>query len=174
VTDRRIVLVSGAPGVGKTTLAVPLARLLGLPLIAKDDVKEALVDALGDRGGDLVWSRKVGGAAWMVLWKLAARAPAAVLEANFRPRSAYERDRLARLEARIVEVYCRCPADVLMARFRERQRTAHAAHPLRELAPEHAAEFDGPVGLGAVVEVDTTWPVDVEALAARVKSLLAE
>ena len=60
MTERRIVLVLGPPGAGKTTLAVPLARTPGLPLIAKDDIKEALVDVLGDRHGDLAWSRKMG------------------------------------------------------------------------------------------------------------------
>lgn len=170
--ERWIVLVSGAPAAGKTSLARPLARLLGLPLIAKDDVKETLVDVLGDQDGDLGWSRKVGGAAMELLWKLAERAPAVVLEANFRPHSAYERERLTRLQAQIVEVYCRCPADVLMQRFRERAKTAHAAHPATDLTPEWIAEFDRPMGLGSVVEVDTTQPVDVEALADRVTSLL--
>ena len=45
--NRRIVLVSGAPGSGKTTLAHPLAEQLGLPLFAKDTIKEALHDNLG-------------------------------------------------------------------------------------------------------------------------------
>jgi len=174
MTQRRIVLVSGSPAAGKTTLAVPLAKLLGLPLIAKDDIKESLVDILGDQDGDLGWSRKVGHAAWMVLWKLAERAPAAVLEANFRPHSAYERERLTRLDARIVEVYCRCPVDVLVQRFHERAKTAHPAHPATDLNPEWISEFDRPVKLGAVIEVDTTRDVDVEALAAQVASLLAE
>jgi predicted kinase len=174
VTRRRIVLVSGSPAAGKTTLAVPLAKLLGLPLIAKDEIKESLVDVLGDQDGDLGWSRKVGHAAWMVLWKLAERAPAAVLEANFRPHSAYERDRLTRLDARIVEVYCRCPVDVLMERFRARAKTAHPAHPATDPNPAWIAEFDQPVGLGAVIEVDTTQPVDIEALAAQVTALLAQ
>jgi predicted kinase len=174
MTRRSIVLVSGSQGTGKTTLAGPLAWLLGLPLIAKDDIKEALVDVLGDQDGDLAWSRKIGGAAWTVLWTLANRAPAAVIEANFRPRSTYERERLIALEARIVEVYCRCPVEILIQRFNERSKTAHPAHPLRELTPEHAAEFDRPMGLGEVVEVDTTRPVDVEALAAQVAALLAE
>src|SRR5689334_7697152 len=100
--ERRIVLVSGSPGAGKTTLAVPLASMLGLPLIAKDDIKETLVDALGDQGGDMVWSRKVGGAAWEVLWKLAERAPAVVLEGNFGRRRELEREHLLRLDARII------------------------------------------------------------------------
>jgi predicted kinase len=174
MTRRRIVLVSGPPAAGKTSLAVPLARLLGLPLIAKDDIKETLVDVLGDHDGDLGWSRKVGGASMELLWKLAERAPAAVLEANFRSHSAYERERLTRLEARIVEVYCRCPVDVLLRRFHERARTAHPAHPATDLTPEWIAEFDQPVGLGAVIEVDTTRPVDVDALATQVAALLAQ
>ena len=170
--ERRIVLVSGAPAAGKTSLAVPLAKLLELPLIAKDDIKETLVDVLGDHDGDLMWSRKVGGASMELLWKLAERAPATVLEANFRPHSAYEREKLTRLEARIVEIYCRCPADVLMQRFHDRAKTAHAAHPATDLTPEWIAEFDRPMGLGDVIEVDTTRPVDVEALAAEIAVLL--
>ena len=41
------VLVGGVPGSGKTTLARQLAPLLGMPLIAKDAIKEALMTALG-------------------------------------------------------------------------------------------------------------------------------
>jgi predicted kinase len=81
----QIVLVSGAPGAGKTTLAVPLACELGFPLLSKDDIKDALWDALDLPSADLLWSRKVGGAAMEVLWTLAMRYPCAVLEAPFRP-----------------------------------------------------------------------------------------
>src|SRR5690348_5875164 len=86
---RQFVLVSGAPAAGKTTLARSLAPLLGLSLIAKDDIKEALFDALGGPPGDLAWSRKVGGAAMETLWRLAEQSAGAILEANFRPHSAY-------------------------------------------------------------------------------------
>src|SRR5713226_1916405 len=48
-----LVLVSGAPASGKSTLARRLAANLRLPLIAKDLIKETLFDALGtpDREG---------------------------------------------------------------------------------------------------------------------------
>ena len=37
-----LVLLGGAPGSGKTTLALPLAAALGLPLLAKEGLKEVL------------------------------------------------------------------------------------------------------------------------------------
>ncbi|HEY1641760.1 MAG TPA: AAA family ATPase [Streptosporangiaceae bacterium] len=43
---RRVVLVSGAPGAGKSTLAGPLAAELGFALLTKDRIKETLHDAL--------------------------------------------------------------------------------------------------------------------------------
>ena len=41
------VLVAGWPGSGKSTLAAALAAELGLPLLSKDEIKEALMDGLG-------------------------------------------------------------------------------------------------------------------------------
>ena len=38
------VLVAGPPGSGKSSLAAPLATELGLPLLTKDDIKEALME----------------------------------------------------------------------------------------------------------------------------------
>src|SRR6185437_13667312 len=91
---------SGAPGSGKTSLAVPLAAALGYALLAKDRIKETLHDAFGAPGPDRAWSRRLGGAAMELLWALAADAPAVVIEANFRPRSEYERAKLSGLAAR--------------------------------------------------------------------------
>jgi predicted kinase len=52
-SGRRVVLVSGAPGSGKTSLAAPLAAELGCALLGKDRIKETLHDALGAPESDL-------------------------------------------------------------------------------------------------------------------------
>jgi hypothetical protein len=64
-------------------------------------------DAFGAPEADRAWSRRLGGAAMELLWALAADAPAVVIEANFRPRSDYERAKLSGLAARPVEVPAR-------------------------------------------------------------------
>jgi predicted kinase len=105
---RQMVFVSGAPGAGKTSLAVPLADELGFALVCKDKLKETLHDALGAPRPDLAWSRTLGAAAMELLWALAADAPSVVIEANFRPHDRYQRDRLSALADDPVEVYCAC------------------------------------------------------------------
>lgn len=171
---RRVLLVSGAPGSGKTTLAEPLARALGLPLFSKDHLKETLMEALQGPPGDLAFSRRIGGAAMELLWRLARQAPAAVLEANFRPHSAYECRQIAALEADVVEVHCECPPAEAARRFAARaQAGLHPAHPLQELTPALLAEYDQPMGIGTVLRVSTTGPVDVGALAQQIRGAWA-
>lgn len=57
-----LVIVLGAPGAGKTTLARRIAAEIGWPLLVRDDIKEILFDTLG--WSDRQWSRKLGGASW--------------------------------------------------------------------------------------------------------------
>src|SRR5215831_17827192 len=82
VTDQwppgRYVVVSGPPASGKTTLARALAPALGLPLIAKDTIKQALMTVLPVP--DVPASRTIGRASVAALLAVAAEAPAAVLD----------------------------------------------------------------------------------------------
>jgi predicted kinase len=196
---RRLVLVSGPPGSGKTTLAVPLAAELGFALLAKDRIKETLHDALG-LDADRAWSRRLGAATMELLWALAADAPAVVLEANFWPDDPRHGEKARALGARTVEVHCSCPLQECRRRYAERSASRHPVHVLdRELrdaastvgsaaagTPAMPVLADDPVGtgiafarsarplaLGPVVTVDTTRPVDVAAVAAAVRRLLA-
>ena len=103
-----------------------------------------------------------------LLWALAADAPAVVIEANFRPYSEYECAKLAGLAAQPVEVHCACPPELAIQRYNT--RITHPVHVVTTLDLEAMAEYDRPVGIGALVSVDTTTMVDVNAIATRVRA----
>ena len=148
-------------------MAVPLATELGWALLTKDRIKETLHDAFGAPASDLAWSRRLGAAAMELMWALAADAPAVVIEANFRPYSEYERAKLAALAARPVEVYCDCPPEVAVERYDS--RATHAVHVIKRLGLAAMAEYDRPVGVGVLIRVDTTRPVDAAHVAKEVR-----
>ena len=144
--------MSGAPGSGKTTLARRLAPMLGLALISKDTIKESLWDSLAPPPGDREWSRRLGAAAMALIWRLAEQAPAAMLEANFRPHSPTERSRLLALGGSVVEVHCWCPPTVAAERYAHRalDPSHHPAHVSPTLDDTLLGEFDQPIGIGTV------------------------
>lgn len=167
--DRRppLVLVGGAPGSGKTTLAPVLARELGLPLLARDGIKEVLFDALG--APDRTQSCRLGGASYDLLfatagWLLDAGV-GAVVESNWRRgRSEAELVPLA-ARARTALVHCRADrAEVVRrAAARAADGSRHPGHHDAAALPEVLADLDAgrcaPLDLGpgvAVLTVETT------------------
>ena len=170
----RIAYVSGRLGAGKSSLAAPLAAELGYSLVTKDLIKETLHDALfvpGDGQIDEAWSLRLGAASFELLFTLAARAGDMVIEANFHPHSELELDKLRGLGDRTVEVHCACPAEVAVARYNARPR--HEVHWLKTATLTKMDKYDRPVGIGSLITVDTTGPVDVVSVAAEVRRLHA-
>jgi predicted kinase len=167
----RIAYISGRPGAGKSTLALPLAAELGYSLVIKDLLKESLHDALHVQGErDLPWSQRLNIASWELLWTIAAHAGDMVIEANFHSQAADELNMLRGLGARLIEVNCSCPTEVAQARYNG--RTRHQAHSVT--LPQSAWDKYGrPIGVGPLITVDTTSPVDVAAVAAEVRRLHA-
>lgn len=166
------VLVAGPPGSGKSTVARPLASALGLSLLAKDDIKEALMDVLG-KPGTVEESRELGRAAVMAMLTAAKGSAGAVLDSTFYP---YAVPHLKALPGPLVEVRCVCSREVVSARYLARSATRHAGHldserPAEELWNEHHLT---PLDLGPVIEVHTDHQVDIATLAARVRALLGE
>lgn len=166
------VVVSGPPGSGKTTLSRQLATVLGLPLVAKDTIKEALMGVLDVP--DVAASRALGRAAVAALYAVASESSGAVLESAWQ-RSAARGD-LAALPGRIVEVFCRCDREVAQARYRARAGKRAAGHFDRDRRSSELwnDEVSRPVAGGwAVLEVDTTRAVDIDRLVDAIRTAMA-
>ncbi|HEV8671316.1 MAG TPA: AAA family ATPase [Candidatus Limnocylindria bacterium] len=121
-----LVIVGGAPATGKTTLALALGASLALPVITKDDIKEAL--AAPFETGDRAWSRQLGVAAYSVLFTVAERVLAGgqglILESNFRCGISEAPLRALAAVAPAVVIVCRTPD----ARRRFAERAARGRH----------------------------------------------
>ena len=173
-----LVVVSGAPGTGKTTVAAALAVGLGWPLLALDTVKETLADALGR--GDEDWSNRVGDAAAAVVFRMATATPYAVVEGWWRR----ERRDLALAEftgRAAVEVFCHC--DPALVEARARDRLAASRHPIHRDSINPAliagvGEYSAtvtPLGVApALVRVDTGRPEATSSALVAVRAALAD
>ena len=164
------VLVSGPPASGKSTLAPALAVALGLPLIAKDTIKDALMAVLPVV--DVEASRQLGRAAVNAMFAVAAASPiGAVIESNLYRSIAV--DDMSSLPGSIVEVFCRCDQGVASERYRARAGTRHAGHfdTVRSEDELWNPEVAEPVAGGwPLLEVDTNNPVDIATVVDFVRS----
>jgi predicted kinase len=164
------VLVAGWPGSGKSTLAAALAVELGLPLLAKDEIKEALMAGLG-RPATVAASRRLGKAAVLAMLRAARTCPGAVLDSTW---FGYALPLARALPGRLIEVHCTVPLDLARARYRARAGHRHRGH-LDDVRSDQElwGEPSRPPGLGPVVTVDTSGPVDIAGLAATMAHVLA-
>lgn len=164
------VVVSGSPASGKSTLAKQLAPALGLPLVMKDTIKEAIADELG--APDVEASKRLGAATMRVLVALAKEMRGGVLESTWLPELA--RPQLAELPRPIVEVLCDVPVDYAIERYRERAGTRHPVHFDEEkLDPADFAARAEPIDGGwPVIRVDGTTDVDIDELVERIEAAL--
>jgi predicted kinase len=181
-----VIIVTGPPGAGKTTLGKKVSQALQLPFISKDDFKDILFETLG--WNDRQWSMKLGQASFEILFhilecQLKVNKPA-VVETAFIPK--YHSERFLDLKDRYgykpIQIVCKAQAEMLYHRFIDRTvtRERHPGHvddltsytQFQEMLRERnysALEIEG-----QVLEIDTTdyETVDYEGLINAIAELI--
>ena len=142
-----LILITGLPGTGKSTLARALALHIGVPLICKDTIKERLLAVIG--AADRAESRRLSDASFAVMFALARDCLGAgvdlILEGNFRP-GQHETDLLTAISPPVVasvhvtQVLCRASEAVRIARLTARVADAsrHSGHRDADLAVDQS------------------------------------
>ena len=177
MTRPALLILTGPPAAGKSRLIKELARRLDLPLVAKDTIKEALMDVLPSDTVEA--SETLGRAAFAVLYSVAGSLldahVGAILEAAFHREQA-ERELaplVERADAAIVHISA--PRQLIAQRYRERADAGsrHPGHHDRERVEELAEQLERgvyePPELGIpVLRVDTSenrYRPDVDEIA---------
>jgi len=172
---KRIILVNGVPASGKSTVARELSRATGWPLLALDTIKEAFFDHLGT--GDRAYNRRFGQASYQAMFDLVRDFPdgsGAVADAwfGFQPVEVLEAHIARAGIGKVAEVWCHAPPAVVAERYHARLAQRSAGHLGADYIPEltDLAARARPIGKWTLAEVDTTQPLDLKALVARVNN----
>ena len=160
-----LVIVSGAPASGKTTLSARLTAALRLALLAKDELKEVLYDTIGAPDRDM--SRRLASPAYEVMWAVLRRlldvGMGAIVESNFYRGASEVRLAPYVKRSRAVLIHCHTSRENIALRYATRASDP-ARHPMHfdtlQLGPVLDALDEGryrPIQLDIpVLEVDTT------------------
>jgi predicted kinase len=170
-----LVVVTGPPASGKSSIARELAHELAIPFLSKDELKERLYEELGS--GDAL-EEAIERSATAILYSVARSnltvGVSVLVESNFDRES--DTAPLRELHARVVQVHCGGDTDALVRHFAE--RAAHGdRHPGHDDEPGDAEELRrkiesglwDPLDLpGELIRVDASQgSVDVRSISSR-------
>ena len=162
-----LLIITGLPCTGKTTLGLRLAGELRLPFVHKDGIKELLFERIGWR--DRTYSKQLSLASYDVLYyfieSLLRAGESLIVESNFKPDidTAKFLDLAERMPFRPCQILLQADGEVLLERFKHRAESGlrHPGHvdhlTLEELQPVLFRGREDPLRIGGqVIQVDTT------------------
>jgi predicted kinase len=161
-----LIVVTGVPGAGKTTLSQQLGSFLGFAVVSLDTIKDELYSA-GVHTDDRHALRLA--AEEETFTRLGQILGPAILDIWIAPGRDDERVKqlLTDQPRWIVEVLCRVPSEVATARYANRSRGGSHLPPDAAMLDRIrvAATQIAPLGLGTSLQLDTSQPVSLNELA---------
>jgi len=119
-----LVIITGHPGSGKTSIAKRLSERHHVVMVSKDALKERIFDALGSN--DKEWSLKVSAASHRIMDDITSQVlqsgHSIIIESNFKPEIDSERFKeiAEKCNAKCVQILCFADGDTLFERWNER------------------------------------------------------
>ena len=185
ITQPTIIIVTGKPATGKSTLAKWLAQELRLPLVSKDSIREELFDKLGWK--DREWAQLLGKASVDMMFYFArtelAVGHSIIMDNSFYPPISTPRFQTLKddYNAESIQIVCDADRETLFQRFKTRAESGHRhlGHGDKDVLEELYANLADnssrilEIG-GSVTEVDTSdfAKVDYQEILEKVKLLL--
>lgn len=173
----KLIIISGLPATGKTTLSKKISDSFNLPLISMDAIKELMWNSLGHEF-DFEFNDKIGRSAFEIVFHFIeaslSKGVSLVVEAHFNPELNNERfNNLSKIfDAEILQIHCGCETDVLRKRFKERMKRNdyHKGHKhtislygeeriMNSLGTKNRTRLDIK---GETFDLDTTIPEEID------------
>lgn len=129
-----VILVTGLPCTGKTTIATNIAKYFDFPFITKDRLKERLFDTVSS--GDREISKKLSYATFSILdyliESMLEASSSFLMEGNFSSSKVFKpfADYKERYNFQLIVIECQTEGKILLERFRQRAKSGerHPGH----------------------------------------------
>jgi predicted kinase len=177
-----IIIITGRPAAGKSTLAKWLSQELKLPVASKDSIREELFDRLGWK--DRKWAQELGKASVDMMFYFAKAelevGHSIIMDNSFYPPVSNPRFQALKEQyhAESIQIVCNSDRETLFQRFKSRADSGnrHPGHGDHDVLEELYANLSDTssrvldIG-GTVIEVDTTdlAKVDYQKILEQVK-----